>query len=219
MLCSDFEICTSDSIACTLSFFIYHSCNNVLWIIIWSPVVVAEKQRGIFKYINRWTEGCFFLTTYHLLLHDNEHACLCGKNYIIIILFLLLFMGNFEINAFSLHSILCGWKTLTIYLFNNSEKLVQILLEFSQQIYMYVGLVFEGFHQQIVQGYEFVLAKFRWKRPFYTPFKPDEFQRVHPGAPVEVLRSERYLPTNSRWTPMKHRWTFEQRLPTSTPTR
>ena len=53
----------------------------------------------------------------------------------------------------------------------------------------------------------------------YTPFKPDEFQRVHPGAPVEVLRSERYLPMNSRWTPMKHRWTFEQKLPTSTPTR
>ena len=40
----------------------------------------------------------------------------------------------------------CGWKHLTIFLFNNSEKLVQILLEFSQQI---------------VEGYEFVLAKFR----------------------------------------------------------
>ena len=37
-------------------------------------------------------------------------------------------------------------KTLTISLFNNFEKLVQILLEFSQQI---------------VEGYEFVLAKFR----------------------------------------------------------
>ena len=42
-------------------------------------------------------------------------------------------------------------KNLTICLCNNSEKLVQILLESSQQI---------------VIGYEFVLAKFRWKRPF-----------------------------------------------------
>ena len=42
-------------------------------------------------------------------------------------------------------------KTLMIYLLNNSKKLVQILLEFSQQI---------------VEGYEFVLAKFCWKRPF-----------------------------------------------------
>ena len=44
-------------------------------------------------------------------------------------------------------------KTETISLFNNSEKLVQILLEFNQQI---------------VEGYEFVLAKFRWKRPFQS---------------------------------------------------
>ena len=42
-------------------------------------------------------------------------------------------------------------KTPSISLFNNSEKLVQILLEFSQQI---------------VEGYEFVLAKFRCRRPF-----------------------------------------------------
>ena len=41
-------------------------------------------------------------------------------------------------------------KKLMISLFNNSEKLAQILLEFSQQI---------------VEGYEFVLAKFHWKRP------------------------------------------------------
>ena len=39
----------------------------------------------------------------------------------------------------------------TLSLFDNSDKLVQILLEFSQQI---------------VDGYEFVLAKFRWKDPF-----------------------------------------------------
>ena len=44
-------------------------------------------------------------------------------------------------------------KLKTISLFNNSEKLVQILLEFSQQI---------------VEGYKFVLAKFRWKRPFQS---------------------------------------------------
>ena len=44
-------------------------------------------------------------------------------------------------------------KTQTISLFNNSEKLVLILLEFSQQI---------------VEGYEFVLAKFSWKRPFQS---------------------------------------------------
>ena len=44
---------------------------------------------------------------------------------------------------------LCGWTTLTISIFNTSEKLVQILLEFSQQI---------------VEGYEFVLAKFRYKK-------------------------------------------------------
>ena len=37
-------------------------------------------------------------------------------------------------------------KTLMISLFNNSEKLVQILLKFNQQI---------------AEGYEFVLAKFR----------------------------------------------------------
>ena len=41
-------------------------------------------------------------------------------------------------------------NTLTISLFNNSEKLVQILLEF---------------RRQIVEGKEFVLAKFCWKRP------------------------------------------------------
>ena len=40
-------------------------------------------------------------------------------------------------------------KTQTISLFNNSEKLVQILLKFSQHI---------------VEGHEFVLAKFRWKK-------------------------------------------------------
>ena len=39
------------------------------------------------------------------------------------------------------------------FLSNNSEKLVQILLEFSQQI---------------VEGYEFVLVKFCWKRPIHT---------------------------------------------------
>ena len=37
-------------------------------------------------------------------------------------------------------------KKLTISLFNNSKKLVQILLKFSQQI---------------AEGYKFVLAKFR----------------------------------------------------------
>ena len=46
---------------------------------------------------------------------------------------------------------MCMKKLLTISLFDNSEKLVQILLEFDQQI---------------VEGYEFVLAKFRCKRPF-----------------------------------------------------
>ena len=45
-------------------------------------------------------------------------------------------------------------KKLTISLFNNSEKLVQILLKFSQQI---------------VEGYEFVLAKFTEKDPFSQP--------------------------------------------------
>ena len=44
-------------------------------------------------------------------------------------------------------------RLLTISLFNNSEKLVQILLEFSQHI---------------VESYEFVLAKFHWKRPFQS---------------------------------------------------
>ena len=44
-------------------------------------------------------------------------------------------------------------KNQTISLFNNSEKLVEILLEFSQQI---------------GEDYEFVLAKFRWKRPFQS---------------------------------------------------
>ena len=48
---------------------------------------------------------------------------------------------------------LCGWKSGTISLFNNSQKLVQILLKFSQQK---------------VEGYEFVLAKFRWKRLFQS---------------------------------------------------
>ena len=47
-----------------------------------------------------------------------------------------------------------GKKTPTISLFNNSEKPVQILLEFIQQI---------------AEGYEFVSAKFRWKRPFSQP--------------------------------------------------
>ena len=42
-------------------------------------------------------------------------------------------------------------KPLTVSLFNNSEKLVQILLEFSQQI---------------VKGYEFVLAIFAEKDAF-----------------------------------------------------
>ena len=50
-----------------------------------------------------------------------------------------------------LHSY-CIWVK-KISLFNNSEKLVQILLEFSHQI---------------VEGYKFVLAKFRWKRPFQS---------------------------------------------------
>ena len=44
-------------------------------------------------------------------------------------------------------------KTQTTSLFNNSEKLVQILLEFSQHI---------------VEHYEFVVAKFHWKRPFQS---------------------------------------------------
>ena len=42
-------------------------------------------------------------------------------------------------------------KIRTISLVINSKKLVQIILKFSQQI---------------VEGYEFVLAKFRWKRLF-----------------------------------------------------
>ena len=45
-------------------------------------------------------------------------------------------------------------KNSTISLLNNSEKLVQILLEFSQQI---------------VEGYELVLARFRWKDVFSQP--------------------------------------------------
>ena len=56
-------------------------------------------------------------------------------------------------------------KKLMISLFNNSEKLVQILL---------VQILLE-FSQQIVEGYGFVLAKFRWKRPFQSTkigFKP-----------------------------------------------
>ena len=44
-------------------------------------------------------------------------------------------------------------KSLMILLLNNYEKLVLILLEFNQQI---------------VEGYEFVLANFRWKRPFQS---------------------------------------------------
>ena len=43
-------------------------------------------------------------------------------------------------------------KNTQISLFNNSEKLLQILLELSQQI---------------VKGYEFVLAKFRWEKKCY----------------------------------------------------
>ena len=48
--------------------------------------------------------------------------------------------------------LLCGWriKTLTIYLWNKSDKLVQILLHFSQQM---------------VEGYELVLAKLRREWP------------------------------------------------------
>ena len=42
------------------------------------------------------------------------------------------------------------WMKKLISLFNNFEKLVQILLNLSQQI---------------VEGYKFVLAKFRWKSP------------------------------------------------------
>ena len=45
-------------------------------------------------------------------------------------------------------------KTLTISLFNNSKKLVQILLDFSQQM---------------VEDYELVLAKFWWKEPSIQP--------------------------------------------------
>ena len=44
-------------------------------------------------------------------------------------------------------------KLQAIALFNNSEKLVQIFLECSQAI---------------VEGYKFVLAKFRWKIPFQS---------------------------------------------------
>ena len=44
-------------------------------------------------------------------------------------------------------------KKLMIYLFTNSEKLVQIRLEFSQLV---------------VESYEFMLAKFRSKRPFQS---------------------------------------------------
>ena len=52
------------------------------------------------------------------------------------------------------HYILCRWtKTPTISLFNNSEKLVQSLLELIQQV---------------VEGYEYVLSKSRWIRPFQS---------------------------------------------------
>ena len=57
----------------------------------------------------------------------------------------------FKDTAFYLYYV--GEKTHTISFFNNSKKLQQILLEFSQQI---------------VEGYEFVLAKFRRKRPFQS---------------------------------------------------
>ena len=48
------------------------------------------------------------------------------------------------------HTSTMRMKKLMISLFNNSEKLVRILLKFSQQI---------------VEDYEFVLAKFCWERP------------------------------------------------------
>ena len=44
--------------------------------------------------------------------------------------------------------------TQTISLFNNSMKLVEILLQFNQWV---------------VEGYEFVFAKFLWKVPFSQP--------------------------------------------------
>ena len=50
---------------------------------------------------------------------------------------------------------------------------------------------------------------------WYTPFRPDNFHWVHPGTPVEILWSEIHL----QWTPDEHRWKFEQKLPTSPPTR
>ena len=52
-----------------------------------------------------------------------------------------------------MYLVLGHWKALTISLFNNSEKLVQILLEFIQQI---------------VEGDKFVWAKLRSKRPFQS---------------------------------------------------
>ena len=48
-----------------------------------------------------------------------------------------------------------------------------------------------------------------------TPFKPDEFHRVHPGAPVEILRSENHR----RWTPGEHRWNTDELLSKSYPPR
>ena len=59
--------------------------------------------------------------------------------------------SGFHLHVFAVYTM---WMNkLTISLLNNSEKLVQILLEFSQQI---------------VEGYEFALAKFHWNRPFQT---------------------------------------------------
>ena len=64
-------------------------------------------------------------------------------------------------------------KTLTISLFNNSEKLVQILLEFSQQI---------------VEGYKFVLAKFLLKKTPLSQPKSVIFAKIRVELFDRILR-------------------------------
>ena len=75
-----------------------------------------------------------------------------------------------------------------------------------------------GMPPRIYYRFMYIAPSFIASKVLLLPLS-NRTQRVNLGAPVEVLRSEKYLPTNSRWTPMKHRWTFEQQLPTSTPTR
>ena len=41
-----------------------------------------------------------------------------------------------------------------------------------------------------------------WVTFWFCVLYPFQTGRISTGAPVEVLRSERYLPMNSRWTPM-----------------